>query len=117
MQGARGIPVQFGCTQGQVAIGLNRNTAPATRSGGQTVSTLGFQGPCNRYASAFEADGSTGTGSTTFGVLGGSISPIGEDFTSGSDGEHTISMGKKFHRSTTGTSPIGISTPTAGTTE
>ena len=117
MQCTRCMSVQGDGSQGQVAIGLNGNAPPATRSGGQAVATLGFQGAGNRYASAFEADRSTGTGSTALGMLCGSIPPIGEDFTSGSDGEHTIPMGKKFHRSTTGSSPIGISTPTTGTTE
>ena len=117
MQGARGIPVQFGCTQGKVAIGLDRNSSPATRSGGQPVATLRFQGAGNRYASPFEADGSTGTGSTTLRMLCGCIPTIGENFSSGSDGEHPIPMGKKFHRSTTGSSTIGVSTTPTGTTE
>ena len=111
------MPVQGNRAQGQVAIGFNGNAPTATGSGGETVSTLRFQGAGNRYASPFEADRSTGTTSTTFGVLGGCVPPIGEDFTTLSNGENTISMGKKFHCTPTGSSSIGISTTTAGTTE
>ena len=50
--------------------------------------------------STFQTDGSTGSAPTALCMVGGGIATVGEDFILRKYGEGTISMGKKFHRST-----------------
>ena len=117
MQGARIVPVQLNCAQGKVAIGFDGNASPATRSGGQSVSALGLESAGNGYTATFQTDGSARSAPTALGVVGGGIPTIGEDFSSGSNSEGTIPMGKQFHCTPTGSTAVRVSTTASGTTK
>ena len=88
------MPVQLDCTEGEVTIGFDGDPSTTTGSCGQPVSALGLESTGNGYTATFQTDGSPGSAPTALVVVGGGIPTVGEDFSSGSNGEGTIPMGK-----------------------
>ena len=115
VQGARAVPIQSYRSQGQVAVGFNSDAATPTGCGSQSVATFCLQGTGYGYRSTLQPDCTTGSTPATLCMCTGSITPICPD--TARDREHTIAMGKKFHRSTPGTTGVEIAPTGTGTTQ